>query len=1233
MDAFGLGLMLHFVDQATPGMRNATRAFGDMSAGANALGINVGNAYASISQLATTGAFLSMIGDGAIQTGKSIAGAFIGVGQAVIGTGGMFIGYQRQLEALYKSPEKAAEVVQQMKDYAQESVFEIQDLIKSVTMLKVVGIEALDLVASSTGETNQTLMDSAADLAAMIPNIRNTYGTGVAGAMGALKEYIAEGNALTLKRSVGLDIVGLLDEEKGATIEERSKQIQDLIELLGIAGYTQKLFGTPTQVISNLSDYWVNFLDAVSNIGGVYESYASIITKIGDFVKGLVEDTDKYEALVTIVSDVLKTLLDVVDKLVDKIIVIVNAFADWASENPKLVKTITLVIAAISGILIVFGVFSKVLGVIFLFRAAMMAMGVSTSAIFMSIGKSFLFNMLPLIAFAYTLKRVWDLNLGGIQQKVSGILEKIGLIFKGVFVGVSDESGKFADLSEKDFARAKELGLLPLIEGVMDMQVRLDEFLEGFKTGFDNALASFVGFIDGFMGKSEESEGWFVKMGDFMKGVFGQESEIDFVKLGEDAGAFAVKALAVIGGLWAIRKAFTLVKGAVFVFETAMTAAKGAIALITAPLSTTVLAIAGIIVGMWWLYNNSESFRAKMDETWAKLQAVFEESKKIFSETWAQVKEDMKPVIAQIEELWETIQPTIESIIEGAAEILLGVGILAVSIVDTVLSQMPNIISFVASVLSFFIHIVDGIAALMTGDWEGAKRNFGAAWEDLRVVTETGGNLVVGTVDKFTDDMVRLLQKAGVDIEPEMNILKDLFRHPLDVKGGFLDYLKQELTDMISYSDAIKSGVIKPLSFADIFKDPTKSEGAVNLLKDFLFPQADVDKEENAAISRVQTAQGNVLTTFADGTVVISGKATENGESLMADFGAGMTQGAASAQLAASAAVMSAWEDAEKALGVQSPSTIAYQTGSDTMQGLINAFNDRKEEFTTLITELFTGIGTLIASSINAGLLTGTETYFTPASLSIQNAISKAIGTAFGVVHGGALGFMGIGEKGSPMFEPIGEAIVQGIVWGINNSVTLITDALSSVKEDSIFNALVDEDSTILSKWTALTTDIASAVSTMESSILTSLSDISWAFSNLTWKLPKIKLPKVSTSYRTDDEGIKTPKFSVTWNAKGGIFNSPTILPSTQGYQGVGEAGAEAIVPLKELWSEMSTRVRQEVQTASVSNTNVVFETGSFTVQLAKGTNAELEKVADDLMRIIARKTEIKNLATRGRVL
>lgn len=74
-------------------------------------------------------------------------------------------------------------------------------------------------------------------------------------------------------------------------------------------------------------------------------------------------------------------------------------------------------------------------------------------------------------------------------------------------------------------------------------------------------------------------------------------------------------------------------------------------------------------------------------------------------------------------------------------------------------------------------------------------------------------------------------------------------------------------------------------------------------------------------------------------------------------------------------------------------------------------------------------------------------------------------------------------------------------------------------------------------------------------------------FFKFEFTLPKIKTPKFSISpvgWKVGDllQGV-IPKLSINWNAHGGVFTKPTIVPYGNTLQGLGEAGAEAIVPLE----------------------------------------------------------------------
>ena len=103
-------------------------------------------------------------------------------------------------------------------------------------------------------------------------------------------------------------------------------------------------------------------------------------------------------------------------------------------------------------------------------------------------------------------------------------------------------------------------------------------------------------------------------------------------------------------------------------------------------------------------------------------------------------------------------------------------------------------------------------------------------------------------------------------------------------------------------------------------------------------------------------------------------------------------------------------------------------------------------------------------------------------------------------------------------------------------------------------------------------------------------------------KMPKFTIEGSMNPLKWLKNGV--PKLNVKWNAEGGIFKKPTIFGTSAGYQGVGEAGAEAIMPLSKLQSMLDmnnneidyTRLAQELKYA-MSGMKIVLddeEVGTF---------------------------------------
>lgn len=106
-------------------------------------------------------------------------------------------------------------------------------------------------------------------------------------------------------------------------------------------------------------------------------------------------------------------------------------------------------------------------------------------------------------------------------------------------------------------------------------------------------------------------------------------------------------------------------------------------------------------------------------------------------------------------------------------------------------------------------------------------------------------------------------------------------------------------------------------------------------------------------------------------------------------------------------------------------------------------------------------------------------------------------------------------------------------------------------------------------------TAIATAVSTYKDKM-----DFSWNLPSLHGHLPVISVNMRTASSSDGKTTVSYPDLSVSgfkWFAKGGIFDAPTVI-------GVGEAGAEAVVPLDRLWKQMDKTLSRNAGNGAIIN-------------------------------------------------
>lgn len=522
---FALGLIVNLTNNTTSGINDILRDLQRLTQEA----VNTGNSLRSIASLSAFSDFANQMGDAMIKGGTVITGTFSKIINKINETGQTLKYAESQMDKLYEGSGKSGkDVLNEITDYAKKSTFEFENLIPVVTMLKANGIEAFDKISSSTGKANQTLMDYASDLAAFNPQMRNAYGKGIQAAMGALNEYIAEGNAKSLKSGASLDITALLGEDKGKTIEERSRQVADLMEKLNMVGMTAQMAESPMTKLSNMGDTLFQFMGMVAN-SGVYDKFNEIINIFAETVASISESD--LEQMAKTVGDALSSLLEPLKQVAKFVAKAAKGFFDFTKNNPTLAKFVTIAIG-MSGVMLVLG------GVSLKFLAALGRTGAGLrdlGATFQTIGgvlrlgaTKIIAVFVPLMVAMGILYLTWKSNLFGIRTMVTNFVGKISQSFKTAKTAVSgsleqmrmtlnnfDTRHSFFDgltvsimkvmvlgkalseawngytLSEDTYKKAEELGILPLIERILDLKYRFELFAEGFKKGWDDIVSWF----------------------------------------------------------------------------------------------------------------------------------------------------------------------------------------------------------------------------------------------------------------------------------------------------------------------------------------------------------------------------------------------------------------------------------------------------------------------------------------------------------------------------------------------------------------------------------------------------------------------------------------------------------------------------------------------------------------------------------------------------------------------
>lgn len=784
---FGLGLILSFTDNATAGINNAANQLMRLTQMAEQSTDSI-NRMADLTALSSLSTMTGQLGDTFLSMGTTITGMFQKLLQGTVDTGSQFESLRITVNALTGDAQKGQEAISKLMSFAAKTPFEINDLSGMFTTITANGLDAFETLTSAKNGFQQELMGFIGDLMAFRPDVpAMQWGTAIRNAF--------SGEVRSLKNALDVDVEGILGRSWGDTPEQIAQDFADLADNLGVAGLMMSNMNTWSQTLSNVSDQFTRLFLAVAD-AGVFNDLKEALQGVTSAIFEI-SDAD----MASIAKVIAESLSFIIKPLVSAGKAIGN-FIRWVTKltttQPKLAKFVIQMTAFAGVLLTLTGLALKVVSSLSGLATVFMAMGSSFSSmksILVGGLKAITARLLPLGLAIGGMYLAWKTDFAGIRTLITGFVQNlmnsfstargaINMSVGGMMNVVTDLQSKGGfwnnltvglmklmivcralselwnsddgfTLSEDTFLKAKELGVLPLIEAILDLKYRFGLFKEGFIAGFKEVSDSIKNFIQGLQ---TNLKGTFIdtaleKLTSFFQLLSSGDADAWF-KFGESFGKFTAKAIVFFAVFKVLDSIFGKVAKVVGIVGTLAKAfggvgrAIGGIGKFVTKLFPTFTKLGGFIKSAFFsVLMSPGSLTSKLGAIFPRLANIASRIVPIFTQT-------IGPALANFGST--VIMPALQSI--GSAIVGFFSG-LSAPVIAAIIAVLAPIITYAVTHWEEFKAKVSGIWTTLKEEgmniWNSLKDGLSSIWENLKTAIQP-------VIDAFLNFKDKVVEVAGM---------------------------------------------------------------------------------------------------------------------------------------------------------------------------------------------------------------------------------------------------------------------------------------------------------------------------------------------------------------------------------------------------------------------------------------------------------------------------------------